>query len=43
MPVHLSVQANAVNFATVKFWARQGVERIILPRELLKMSMALIS
>ena len=34
MPVHLSVQANAVNFATVKFWARQGVERIILSREL---------
>ncbi|WBA84651.1 prephenate-dependent tRNA uridine(34) hydroxylase TrhP [Endozoicomonas sp. GU-1] len=34
MPVHLSVQANAVNFATVKFWARQGVQRIILSREL---------
>lgn len=34
MPVHLSVQANVVNFATVKFWARQGVERIILSREL---------
>ncbi len=34
MPVHLSVQANAVNFATVKFWAKQGVERIILSREL---------
>ena len=34
IPVHLSVQANAVNFATVKFWARQGVERIILSREL---------
>ncbi|UYM18268.1 prephenate-dependent tRNA uridine(34) hydroxylase TrhP [Endozoicomonas euniceicola] len=34
MPVHLSVQANVVNFATVKFWAKQGVERIILSREL---------
>ena len=34
MPVHLSVQANAVNFATVKFWAKQGIERIILSREL---------
>lgn len=34
MPVHLSVQANAVNFATVKFWAKQGLERIILSREL---------
>ncbi len=34
MPVHLSVQANAVNYATVKFWHRQGIERVILSREL---------
>lgn len=34
MPIHLSVQANAVNFATVQFWAKQGVERVILSREL---------
>ncbi len=34
MPVHLSVQANAVNYATVKFWERQGIERVILSREL---------
>ena len=34
MPIHLSVQANTVNFATVKFWQRQGVDRIILSREL---------
>lgn len=34
MEVHLSVQANVVNFATVKFWAQQGVSRIILSREL---------
>jgi len=33
MPVHLSVQANAVNYATVKFWHRQGIERVILSRE----------
>ncbi len=33
-PVHLSVQANAVNYATVKFWAQQGIERVILSREL---------
>lgn len=33
-PVHLSVQANAVNYATVKFWAKQGLERVILSREL---------
>ncbi len=34
MPIHLSVQANAVNYASVLFWAKQGVERIILSREL---------
>lgn len=34
MAIHLSVQANAVNWATVKFWATQGVERVILSREL---------
>jgi len=32
--IHLSVQANAVNWATVKFWQQQGVERAILSREL---------
>lgn len=32
--IHLSVQANAINFATVKFWAKNGVERVILSREL---------
>lgn len=34
MTIHLSVQANAVNWATVKFWETQGVERVILSREL---------
>ena len=34
MPVHLSVQANTVNYATVKFWQKQGISRIILSREL---------
>ncbi len=34
MPVHLSVQANTVNYATVKFWQTIGVQRIILSREL---------
>ncbi len=32
--IHLSVQANAVNWATVKFWHDQGVSRVILSREL---------
>jgi len=34
MPVHLSVQANTVNYAAVKFWKSVGIERIILSREL---------
>ena len=34
MPIHLSVQANAVNYASVRFWAKQGIERAILSREL---------
>lgn len=34
MPVHLSVQANTVNFLAVRFWQRLGVQRIILSREL---------
>ncbi len=34
IPVHLSVQANAVNWATVKFWQQQGLARVILSREL---------
>ncbi|WP_343552818.1 tRNA 5-hydroxyuridine modification protein YegQ [Pantoea sp.] len=34
MPVHLSVQANAVNWATVKFWQQMGLTRVILSREL---------
>lgn len=34
VPIHLSVQANVVNYAAVKFWHRQGIERIILSREL---------
>jgi len=33
-PIHLSVQANAVNWATVEFWRRQGISRVILSREL---------
>ena len=32
--VHLSVQANAINWASVKFWQTQGIKRVILSREL---------
>lgn len=34
VPVHLSVQANTVNYMGVKFWQKLGVSRIILSREL---------
>lgn len=34
MPVHLSVQANTVNYASVKFWQTMGIKRVILSREL---------
>jgi len=34
MDVHLSVQANTVNFASVKFWKSLGLTRVILSREL---------
>jgi putative protease len=34
MPIHLSVQSNTVNFATVNFWKNMGLSRIILSREL---------
>ena len=34
VPLHLSTQANTVNWASVRFWQEQGIERIILAREL---------
>ncbi len=34
VPIHLSVQANTVNYQTVKFWQKLGLTRIILSREL---------
>ena len=34
MPIHLSVQANTVNHAAVRFWQSVGVSRVILSREL---------
>ncbi|MDR2678856.1 MAG: tRNA 5-hydroxyuridine modification protein YegQ [Zoogloeaceae bacterium] len=34
LPIHLSVQANTVNWATARFWQQQGLTRIILSREL---------
>lgn len=34
MPVHLSVQANTVNWASVQLWQQLGLSRVILSREL---------
>lgn len=34
LPIHLSTQANTLNKYTVEFWASQGVERVVLAREL---------
>lgn len=32
--LHLSTQANMTNYKTAEFWAKQGVKRIVLAREL---------
>ena len=32
--IHLSVQANTVNAAAVRFWSKAGINRVILSREL---------
>ncbi len=34
LTIHLSVQANTVNWAAVKFWQSLGIRRVILSREL---------
>jgi len=34
IPLHLSTQANTTNAAAVRFWAEQGVSRVVLAREL---------
>jgi putative protease len=34
LPIHLSVQSNVVNYASVRFWQKLGLARIILSREL---------
>ena len=34
LPLHLSVQANTMNSAAVKFWRKMGIKRVILSREL---------
>lgn len=34
LPLHLSTQANSTNSYSVRFWLKQGIERIVLAREL---------
>lgn len=34
MPIHISTQANSLNYETVKFWQDLGAKRVILAREL---------
>lgn len=34
LELHLSTQANTMNWAAVQFWKNQGITRVILPREL---------
>lgn len=34
MKLHLSTQANTLNYAAAKFWMKQGISRIVLAREL---------
>jgi putative protease len=34
MPIHLSTQANNTNYQSVLFWHNQGVERVVVAREL---------
>ena len=43
LEVHLSTQANTQNVEAVKFWARQGVKRVVLGRELTLSEIAEIS
>lgn len=34
LPLHLSTQANSTNSYSVRFWLKQGIERVVLAREL---------
>ena len=34
IPIHISTQANNVNWAAARFWEQQGAERIVLAREM---------
>lgn len=42
LPLHLSTQANTVNYQAAKFWAELGVTRLVLARELSREEIARI-
>ncbi|WP_301406309.1 peptidase U32 family protein, partial [Enterococcus entomosocium] len=33
LPIHLSTQASATNYETLEFWKEEGLERVVLARE----------
>ncbi len=33
LPIHLSTQASATNYETLEFWKQEGLERVVLARE----------
>ncbi|GBG95982.1 peptidase U32 family protein [Lactococcus termiticola] len=33
LPIHLSTQSSATNYETLEFWKKQGLERVVLARE----------
>ena len=33
LSIHISTQANTLNSAAIEFWAKQGVDRVVLGRE----------
>lgn len=43
IPIHLSTQANTVNHLSANFWHKQGVNRIVLARELSLSDIKIIS
>lgn len=41
-PIHLSTQANSLNYETIKFWKDYGLKRVVLARELTLKEIAII-
>lgn len=42
LPVHLSTQASATNWETLEFWKEEGLERVVLAREVSMAEVAMI-